>query len=63
MEPTLEQNDHQKQPPPSGWKLLLLIALLGFFPTLFHPWWLFVLSIAVFSLLVWLLVLRKENPQ
>jgi len=41
----------------------LLIALWAFFPILFHPWWLLILSAAGYSLLVWLLLPRKEDSK
>src|ERR1700733_1222661 len=31
---------------PRGWRLWLLLALWAFFPLVFHPWWLLLLSIA-----------------
>lgn len=40
---------------------LPIIALFVLFPILFHPWWLFVLSAAVFSFLAWLLL--PKNPK
>jgi hypothetical protein len=48
---------------PKGWRLGLLIALWIFFPILFHPWWLLLLSIAAYSFLVWLLLPRKEDSE
>jgi hypothetical protein len=33
---------------------LFILAFL-FFPIIFHPWWMAVISIAVFSLVVWTL--------
>ena len=46
---------------PKGWRLWLLIGLWVFFPIVFHPWWLLLISVAVYALLVWLLIPRKEN--
>jgi hypothetical protein len=42
------------------WLWLFLVPL---FPVFLHPWWLFVLSVAVFSFLVWLSIRRKEDSK
>jgi hypothetical protein len=41
----------------------LLLALWMFFPLLHHPWWLALISIAVYLFLVWLVLRRRENPK
>jgi len=41
----------------------LWLFLVPFFPVFLHPWWLFVLSVAVFSFLVWLFIRRKEDSK
>ena len=48
---------------PKGWRLGLLIALWIFFPIVFHPWWLLVLSLAAYSLLICLLLPRKSEAE
>ena len=48
---------------PKGWRLWLLIGLWAFFPILFHPWWLLLISLAAYSFLVWLLLPPKENSK
>jgi hypothetical protein len=45
---------------PKGWRFWLLIALLFLFPIVFHPWWLFVFSLAAYAFLVWLVLPSKE---
>jgi hypothetical protein len=37
---------------PTGWRFWLLIALLFVFPVVLHPWWLFLLSAAIYVLLI-----------
>jgi hypothetical protein len=39
----------------------LWLVLVPFFPVFFHPWWLFLLSMAVFSFLVWSLSIRQKE--
>jgi hypothetical protein len=48
---------------PKGWRLWLLIALWAFFPILFHPWWLLLVSVGAYSFVVWLLLPPKENSE
>jgi hypothetical protein len=48
---------------PTGWRLWLLVALLIFFPILFHPWWLLILSATAFALLVWLLMPSRKDSK
>jgi hypothetical protein len=48
---------------PKGWRLGMLVLLFVFFPILFHPWWLFPVSLAAFGFLVWLLVPKKEESR
>ena len=37
---------------PTGRRFWLLVALLFLFPVVLHPWWLFIISAAVFALLI-----------
>jgi len=46
---------------PKEWRCGVLILLLIFFPILFHPWWLFPITLLAFGFLVWLFVLKKED--
>jgi hypothetical protein len=46
---------------PKGWRLWFLVALWAFFPILFRPWWLLLISVAAYSLLVWLLLPPKDS--
>ena len=39
---------------------VVLALLFVFFPILFHPWWLFPVTLAAFGFLVWLLLQGKE---
>ncbi|HEY1804908.1 MAG TPA: hypothetical protein VGG45_10535 [Terracidiphilus sp.] len=48
---------------PQGWRFWLLIALLFLFPLALHPWWLFVLSTAVYGLLVWIAVATEKTSK
>jgi len=48
---------------PKGWRWVVLALLFVFFPILFHPWWLFPLTLAAFGFLVWLLHPKKENSK
>jgi hypothetical protein len=47
---------------PKGWRLVVLVLLLFCFPILFHPWWLFAVSVAAYGFLLWLL-LPPKNPE
>ncbi len=38
---------------PTGWRFWLLVVLLFAFPVVLHPWWLLIISAAVYALLVW----------
>lgn len=42
-------------------RILLYVALVLFFPAIFHPWWLFVSSLAVYLFLLWLLAPWKAK--
>jgi hypothetical protein len=47
---------------PKGWRFWLLLVLLFAFPLVLHPWWLFIISAAVYALLVWVAVgTRRES--
>jgi hypothetical protein len=36
------------------WHWVVLALLITFFPILFHPWWAFPVTLAIFGFLVWL---------
>lgn len=46
---------------PTGWRFWLLIVLLFAFPLVLHPWWLFIISAAVYALLVWVVGRQKRQ--
>jgi hypothetical protein len=47
---------------PKHWSWLLLAFVFVFFPILFHPWWLFLVTVAAFCFVMWLILPTKENP-
>lgn len=48
----------ERKPGKREWTLL---ALWVFFPVLLHPWWLLLISTAVYALLVWLVLRNREK--
>jgi hypothetical protein len=38
----------------NGWRWVVLALLFVFFPILFHPWWVFPITLAAFGFLGWL---------
>jgi hypothetical protein len=48
---------------PTGWRLWVLVGVTVFFPILFHPGWLLILSAAAYFVLIWLLFPKKENSK
>jgi apolipoprotein N-acyltransferase len=45
------------------WRWAVFIIFFILFPIVFHPWWVAVLSVVVFSLLAWLLLPRKPSSE
>lgn len=48
---------------PKGWRFWLLVILPFAFPVVLHPWWLFIVSTAVYALLVWVAVATSRRPK
>ena len=48
---------------PTGWRFWLLVVLLFAFPVALHPWWLFIISAAVYALLVRTAVGTNQKPK
>ena len=46
---------------PTGWRFWMLVALIVFFSIAFHPWWLLLISLAVYCSLVWLVFPPNKN--
>ena len=45
------------------WRWVLFIIFFILFPVVFHPWWLAILSIAVFGMIAFLLKPRKPESK
>jgi hypothetical protein len=43
------------------WRWLVFAIFFVLFPIIFHPWWLAVISVAVFGLLAHLLFPKKDS--
>jgi hypothetical protein len=51
------------EPAETNWRWWAVIALCVFFPIVFKPWWLAIISIVVFCFLVAVLYPRKRKSE
>ena len=49
--------------PPEAWRWWVYIILFFLFPIVFHPWWLAIICLAIYSLLLILLLQKKPNSK